>query len=91
MRLGSWSNCLYAPDDTIINNQLFNVFKVLDCHNDSIISQLIFGKAAIAMTCDPQGHRIFISTQGDSALYVIRDELQGIEERTMRNAKHFTT
>jgi YVTN family beta-propeller protein len=90
MRLGSWSNRLYAPADSIINNQRVNVLKVLDCHNDSIISLMIFGKAAIAMTCDHQNHRIFISTQGDSALYVIRDEIPGIEERQTLDAKRYT-
>ncbi len=86
MCLPTWSNRLYVSTDA----GDFNILYVLDCCNDSVISQLRFGKNAQAMTCNLIDQRIYTTDQGDSALYVIRDEIPGIEERTTLNAECFT-
>jgi len=71
MCLTSWSNRLYFAGTSL---------SVLDCRNDSIIARINLGSLSVSMTCNPQNHRIYLSGIYDSALYVIRDEIPGIEE-----------
>jgi DNA-binding beta-propeller fold protein YncE len=77
MCLTTWSNRLYVSTDA----GDFNTLYALDCRNDSVISHMRFGKNAISIERNPQNHRIYISDEYDSALYVFKDEIQGIEER----------
>ncbi len=74
MYLAEWSNRLYIVE----NGGDYNILYVLNCKNDSIISQLRFGRLArdrYGMTGNPNTHQIYIADPLDSSLYVIRDTI----------------
>jgi len=78
MCLAGGSNRLYFV--TYNYDSTADTLRVLDCHNDSVVSQLPIGHHSIDMSCNPNNHRIYVTDQRDSVLFVIRDELPGIEE-----------
>uniref|UniRef100_A0A7C6AAT3 T9SS type A sorting domain-containing protein n=1 Tax=candidate division WOR-3 bacterium TaxID=2052148 RepID=A0A7C6AAT3_UNCW3 len=79
LRLNHSSNLLYiGTRDTV--GAGCNLFEILDCHNDSVISQIRFGGLGIGMEYHPIRRKIFIGDLMDSALYVIGVESIGIEE-----------
>ena len=79
MCLASWSNHLFIASDTWMG-QWVGILRIMDCHTDSFFLQLRIGSYPGEMTCNPQDRRIYILTYDDSLLYVIRDEIPGIEE-----------
>jgi hypothetical protein len=95
LRLNHLSNRLYIAtfDTASLGNfdVLHIVLKVLDCHNDSVISQISFGRLGMCMEYDSRNVRLYIGDAMDSALYVIKVELQGIEERTKLNPERLTS
>ncbi|OYD16374.1 hypothetical protein CH330_03040 [candidate division WOR-3 bacterium JGI_Cruoil_03_51_56] len=75
-----WSNRLYFASDGYDSTGSFNYLTVLDCANDSVISQIRFGKLAEEIVCNPIDHLVYISDWWDSAVYVFRDEIPGVAE-----------
>ncbi|MDH5186783.1 MAG: T9SS type A sorting domain-containing protein [candidate division WOR-3 bacterium] len=81
LRLAHLRNRLYiASIDTASPGYYDIILKILDCYNDSVVSQIRFGGLGMGMEYDPRNQRIYIGDVIDSALYVIRDEIPGIEE-----------
>lgn len=88
--LANWSNRLYIVSDSFAGQEYTNILRLFDCRNDSLISQIRFGKLMITITSNPLEHKIYIADHRDSSLYVIRDEILGIEERSALYAERFT-
>ncbi|MEO0097719.1 MAG: T9SS type A sorting domain-containing protein [candidate division WOR-3 bacterium] len=81
-----WSNRLYILS-WYENKNSYNILYVLDCRNDSIISQLRFGKGAPGITGNPYTRQIYIIDSRDSSLFVIRDTMSAIEEKGYKKNK----
>ncbi|MDH5185945.1 MAG: T9SS type A sorting domain-containing protein [candidate division WOR-3 bacterium] len=90
INLANWSNRLYVVARDYDSTGRFNILYVLDCRIDSVISQMRFGRLATAMTCNPIDHLIYITDIGDSTLYVIRDEIPGIDKASRLDASRLT-
>jgi YVTN family beta-propeller protein len=91
MCLAGWSNRLYITSGVHDSTGYFDILSVLDCRNDSVVSQLRLGDLTIMdMTCNPNNHRIYVLDKSDSSLYVIRDEIPGVEEHQTLNASRST-
>lgn len=93
LRLDHLNNRLYVVTQDTASpsyDDIYMVIKFLDCYNDSVVSQIRFGRLGDGMEYDPRNQRIYIGDLMDSALYVIRTEIQGIEERSTLNAERFT-
>jgi hypothetical protein len=89
MCLVPWSNRLYFVSTDYDSIGSFNILYVLDCQNDSVLSQMRLVRNAKSIACNPQDHRIYITDIWDAVLYVFRDEILGIEDRTMLEAKRY--
>jgi DNA-binding beta-propeller fold protein YncE len=89
MYLVNWSNHLFVFSDTWTSGWEGHL-NIIDCHTDSLISQLRIGSHSEAITYDSPHRLIYVSTMGDSSLYVIRDEVPGIEERSTFNIECLT-
>ncbi len=90
MCLADWSNRLYFVRRISDSTGYYDILNVLDCSNDSVVSQLRFGKRPKIMTYNPNNQRIYVADWQDSALYVIRDEIPGIEEHQTLDAISLT-
>jgi len=88
MGLARWSNYIYIPRDTWVGHWEGYV-RVLDCYSDSFIARIPDVLFAHEITTNPQARRIYIS--GDSVIYVIRDDIQGISEIASPNRVAMTT
>jgi YVTN family beta-propeller protein len=83
-----WSNRLYFTTTTW-EEETFSSFitlYVLDCRNDSIISQIRFGGHGFYMVANPLTHQVYLTDINENALYVLRDEIGGIEEHTEKKS-----
>jgi DNA-binding beta-propeller fold protein YncE len=72
----TWSNRLYV----VSSYPYSNLLTVFDCRTDSIIGQTRFGACACEIVCNSVDHRIYVLDNGDSALYVFREDLQPVAE-----------
>ncbi|MDH5186392.1 MAG: T9SS type A sorting domain-containing protein [candidate division WOR-3 bacterium] len=76
----------------LINNKIYsadywsNDVTVIDGTGDTIIMTLGVGNGPIAFTWNPVQNRIYVANKNGSSISVIRDEIPGIEERTMLDA-----
>jgi YVTN family beta-propeller protein len=86
----SWSNHIYIPCETVIGGQWIGILNILDCQNDSLISRFEIGEGVQGITYNQTNQLVYISFWRDSSLYVIRDEVPGIEESSMRDAERLT-
>jgi hypothetical protein len=88
MCLVPWSNRLYLA--CYDGSDSLGYFFIIDCRNDSIIALMRFGHNFISIDYNSFDHLIYVSDMDDRALYVIRDNIPGIEERSTLNAERFT-
>jgi YVTN family beta-propeller protein len=86
----SWSNHIYIPCETVIGGQWVGILNILDCHNDSLISRFEIGEGTRGIAYNQTNQLVYISFGRDSSLYVIRDEIPGIEERKPIKVEHLT-
>ncbi|MCZ2845527.1 MAG: T9SS type A sorting domain-containing protein [Candidatus Bathyarchaeota archaeon] len=79
-----WSNRLYVTTNNYSLQS--SILRILDCQNDSIVSEIEIGKSCYMIICNPENRKIYLSDLIDSSLYVIKDEIPGIEKHQTLDA-----
>ncbi|MEO0026455.1 MAG: hypothetical protein ABIK54_06820, partial [candidate division WOR-3 bacterium] len=81
MDYAPWSNRLYVVSCTAGQGVVRSFISVYDCATDSLIGLTTVDVFLMRLFCNPVDHKIYALCFPESAIYVFRDSLVGVEER----------